>query len=187
MPAVFSRPQVIVGPHASLRQNPLDFVLQVMTNTNPADVPTDPDEREAFHEALHGKYISSITIRAPEVRSRLLEILKKSDAPKKWTSLIRSAYINGAPTSEFKGKPEDIESWVMGYELRMRDDHFLWACLAVDDEGWLYAYHSISVYADGRLVGQSPTGDGSNIDLKDVNRILDAWSNDVVERGSIGI
>ena len=70
MPAVFSRPervQVIVGPDAALRQNPLDFFLQVMTNTNPANVPTDPDESEAFHEALHGKYVSSLTIRAPEV------------------------------------------------------------------------------------------------------------------------
>ena len=63
----------------------------------------------------------------------------------------------------------------------MRDDHFLWACLAVDDYGWLYAYHSISVYADGRLIGQSPTGNGK-IDLKDVKRILDAWSKEVDSR-----
>lgn len=49
----------------------------------------------------------------------------------------------------------------MGHEPRMREDHFLWACQAVDEDTWLYLYHSISVYEDGTLIGESPGGGGN--------------------------
>ena len=183
MPPVFfgperpHKPQVFVGPPAEQGRNPFDFFLQAMTGTNPEDVPTDDVEREEFHEALHHKYIQERTIHAPEISTRLQEILKKTCAPTKWKSLIRRARINGLSSNKFDGKPFEIESTVMGHELRMTENHFLWGCLAVGDDGWLYVYHHITVYPDGKLIGESPTGNGK-IDLTDVNRILDAWSKD---------
>jgi hypothetical protein len=187
MPPVYFGPerppiQTFVCPPEEKGTNPLDFFVRVMTGTKPEDVPKNADEKEAFYESLHEKYVNDRTISDPQVSERLSEILQKAGSPETWTSLVRRPRINGQSSTEFRKTPTEMRSWVMGHELRMRKDHFLWGCLAIGEDTWMYAYHSISVYKDGRLIGESPGG-GGKIDLQDVHRILTAWSKELEVEG----
>jgi hypothetical protein len=53
----------------------------------------------------------------------------------------------------------------------------MWACLGLDtaDNCELYLHHSIRIYPDGRLIGQTISHPFAKIDVPDVKQIVEKW------------
>jgi hypothetical protein len=138
------------------------------------------EESEAYLEKLHNEMVAQRTTHDPTIVAKFYECLERAGTPKEWKSLVRYPYIEGKPAHLHKGKTLP-RSWEPGHELkRAKDGSIGWYCVFVAPCSFfgheLYVHHSIHLWPDGKLVGESFASGTEKIDIRDVKRILEEWS-----------
>jgi hypothetical protein len=137
------------------------------------------EERDAYLEKLYNKMAAKRTTRDPAISKKFHECLERSGAPKEWESLIRFPYIKGKPSHFYKRK--DLpNAWEPGHEIKRSEDGcIVWHCLFVGPCDFfgheLNIRHTVQVWPDGKLIGESYHSGTGKIDARDVKQILEKW------------
>jgi hypothetical protein len=152
-------------------------ILEAMLSTPDFDTEEETDEHL---EKLYKQLAAERTMHDPTIVAKFHECLERANTPKDWESLVRYPYIEGKPAHLHKGKNLP-SSWEPGHELKRDEDGgIMWHCVFVEPCDYfgheLYCHHSVELWPDGKLVGESYRSGTGKIDIQDVNRILEKWS-----------
>ena len=152
-------------------------ILEAMLYTSDSDT---EEEMDSQLEKLYNKLAAERTTHDPTIVAKFHECLERANTPKDWKSLIRYPYIEGKPTRFHKEKTFP-DSWEPGHELkRNKNGSIMWHCLYVAPCSFfgyeLYCHHSVELWPDGKLIGETYYSGTGKIDIQDVNRILEKWS-----------
>lgn len=137
------------------------------------------EEKDAYLEKYYDDMVAKRTTHDPKVVAKFYECLERAKTPKKWESLIRYPYIKGKPSHLHKEKTLP-DSWESGHELVHHEDGtVMWHSLFVAPCPFfgheLYCHHSVQLFPDGKLIGETYSSGTEKLDLQDVHQILDKW------------
>jgi hypothetical protein len=147
----------------------------------------DPKEKAEL-KALEDAMLEEQTVRDRKTADRFYKIIEKTNTPSKWETVVRYPRLDGKNYMEHDRKnPPKVNLWKPGHELKKHKDEFFWACFYIraDPRPEMYMHHSMRVHRDGRLVGTMVGGLGGwMIDVQEINRSLDAWSEELKTDGN---
>lgn len=138
------------------------------------------EETDAYLEKLYNKLAKERTMHDPTIVKKFYECLERANTPKNWKSLVRYPYIEGKP-AQFHNQKKLTHPWQPGHELKRDEDgSIMWHCVFADPCPFfgheLYCRHSIQLWPDGKLIGESYRSDTGKISVRDATRILEKWS-----------
>ena len=137
------------------------------------------EERDAYLDKLYQKMAAKRTTHDSKVVAKLNECLERAKTPIKWKSLVRYPYIEGKPAHFHNGKTLP-DSWEPGHELeRNEDGSIIWHCIFAAPcpifGHELYGHHSVELFPDGKLVGETYFSGTGKLDMQDLVQILEKW------------
>lgn len=143
-------------------------------------MPDDDPDREARLEAMYNKMKADKTTYNAALTRLFHENFNSSSPPKNWKTLVRYPRIAGERRQHGKDYSNSA-FWDYGHELQKFEDTIRWVSYGLNsmDEWSMYVHHSIQLFPDGRLIGETITDPNGRIDVQEATAIAQRWQSDM--------